>query len=184
MERIEVEGVTIRLKWGYDNRFVSITDIAKQNSEREPYFLIRNWLRNSSTLIFLDQWEKVHNPDFKPDRMRRFKDYAGENRNLVTAKKFIDATGAMGLISKQGKYGGTYAHPDIALNFCYWLSPAFQVFLIKEFQRLKEEEFQMRNLKWHISRITDHIDEVRNWLDTIPHQDQDRNRLNRGDDEK
>lgn len=178
MDSIEVQGIKISLDWGYDNKYVSISDIARQNSDTEIRILIRSWLKNSSTLIFLNEWEKYHNPNFNADQMAKFMMYAAQNKNKITAQKYIAATDAIGMISKSGRYGGTFAHPDIALNFCYWLSPAFQVYLIKEFQRLKEEEFQLKNLKWHIERITNNIDEVRNLLDTIPHQEEDRNRLN------
>jgi KilA-N domain len=100
-----------------------------------------------------------------------------ENRNVLTPQRWIDETGAIGLISKSGRYGGTWAHSDIALNFCYWLSPPFQVYFIKEFQRLKKEEFSLNNLEWHVERITNLVDEARNWLDTMPGQKPDRNRL-------
>ena len=106
-----------------------------------------------------------------------FRNKAGENRYIVTPQNYIAETEAVGIISKSGRYGGTYAHRDIALNFCYWLSPAFQVFLLKAFQDLIEKEFNRKNLEWHISKITDNIEEVRNLLDTIPGQIPERNRI-------
>ena len=137
-----------------------------------------SWMKNQSTLEFLETWEALHNPDFKRDQMVTFRDKYTRNRNSLTPQIWIKETGAIGIISKSGRYGGTWAHSDIALNFCYWLSPAFQVYLIKEFQRLKEEEFNRKNLDWHIERITNLVDETRIWLDTIPGQDPSRNRLN------
>jgi len=127
----------------------------------------------------LEAWETIHNPDFKRDQMVTFRLEASSNRNILTTKKLIAATQMIGLKSKQGRYGGTWGHSDIALNFCYWLSPTFQVYFVKEFQRLKKEEFAQQNLEWHISKITDNIDEVRNLLDTIPGQTPSNKRLNK-----
>jgi hypothetical protein len=135
-------------------------------------------MKNSNTLLFLEAWEKLHNPGFKVHQMEHFRLRASENRYIATPQNFIEETGAIGIISKSGRYGGTFAHKDIALNFCYWLSPVFQVYLLKEFQRLKEEEFSRKNLEWHLTKITHNIDEVRILLDTIPGQRPDLNRLN------
>ena len=136
-KKLTVDGIDITIdKSGY----ISLTDIAKRSSDREPSSLTQSWLRNSSTLVFLETWEKVNNPVFKPSRMAGFKIRSMENRNLISTKRYIEETGAVGIVSKSGRYGGTFAHSDIALNFCYWLSPEFQVYLIKEFQRLKAEE--------------------------------------------
>jgi len=151
-QNLTVDGVSISInKEGY----VSLTDIAKRNSKRVPKDLIRDWLKNQDTLEFLDQWERLHNELFKGVQMNAFRLYAVSKVNSVTPKKYIQKTGAIGLISTAGRYGGTYAHTDIALNFCYWLSPSFQVFLIKEFQRLKADE-QLRigdpfNIKRHLA---------------------------------
>ena len=175
-KKIKVENLEIRIEAINEIDFVSLTDIAKQSDQRAAV-LIGNWMKNNNTLLFLEQWEKVHNPNFKVHQMVYFKNKAAENRYIVTPQNYISDTKAIGIISKSGRYGGTYAHRDIALNFCYWLSPAFQVFLLKAFQELMEKEYDRRNLKWHISKITDNIDEVRNLLDTIPFQEQERNRI-------
>lgn len=156
---------------------ISLTDIAKQNSDRKPNSVLISWLRNQNTISFLAAWERTFNPDFKDSQMATFRKMAADNRSLLTPKNYTELTGAIGLTSKAGRYGGTYAHKDIALNFCYWLSPEFQVAMIKAFQVLLEQEYQRRNLEWHISKITDNIDEVRNLLDTIPRQNPNRNRL-------
>ena len=108
--------------------------------------------------------------------MDAFKINSMENRNVLTPKQYIKSTDAIGLVSTPGRYGGTLAHKDIALNFCYWLSPVFQ--------ELMQEEFSRRSLQWHISKITDNIDEVRNLLDTIPGQLPELNRLNYLDEEE
>jgi len=108
--------------------------------------------------------------------MVEFKALSLDNRNNINIKTYIEQTGAIGIISKPGRYGGTYAHKDIALNFCYWISPEFQVAMIIKFQELLVKEFEIRNLKWHISKITDNIDEVRNLLDSIPFQEKEKNR--------
>ncbi|MFK7983698.1 MAG: KilA-N domain-containing protein [Saprospiraceae bacterium] len=136
-KKIKVDGLEIRIN---QNDYVSLTDIAKRSSDREPSSLIQGWLRNQNTLIFLETWEALHNANFKPSQMAGFRLSATENRNLISAQKYIKATEAIGITSKSGRHGGTFAHSDIALNFCYWLSPKFQVYLIQEFQRLKAEE--------------------------------------------
>ena len=175
-KKINVQGLAINIEQINEKDYISLTDIAKQ-SDRKAGELIRNWLKNRSTLEFLETWETLHNPDFKRAQMASFKDQAGKNSYLVRPQAYVNETRAIGIVSKSGRYGGTIAHKDIALNFCYWLSPAFQVYFIKEFDRLKKEEFSRKSLEWHLSKITHNIDEVRNLLDTIPGQKQDLNRL-------
>ena len=181
-KKIEVQGLEIRIHQINDNDFISLTDIAKQSDRNEPKRLIHNWLKNQSTLDFLTSWENLHNPNFathsKGIHLDTFKIDLLRNATLVTPKKWIKQTGAIGLISKAGRYGGgTYAHKDIALNFCYWLSPHFQVYLIKAFQTLMEQDFRRKELDWHISKLTDNVEEMRNLLDTIPYQKPERNRM-------
>ncbi len=179
-KEIEIQGLQIRIDKINNDDFVSLTDIAKQ-VEDEPRFTIRNWMRNNQTLEFLETWEVMHNPTFKRAESGTFRLKANSNSFSATPQKWVNTTNASGIISKSGRYGGTFAHRDIALNFCYWLSPSFQVFFIKAFQQLVEDSFDRKNLKWHISKITDNIDEVRNLLDTIPGQENERNRLSRGE---
>ncbi len=176
-QKINVQGLTITIEQVKDADYISLTDIAKKSDSRAD-ILIASWMKNSSTLEFLETWERLHNPGFKSNQMAGFKDRYLQNRNVLTPQSWISETGAIGMTSQKGRYGGTFAHKDIALNFCYWLSPSFQVYLIKEFQRLKEEEFSNKNLEWHIERITNLVDETRNWLDTVPGQKPERNRLN------
>lgn len=136
-KKFNVQGVDVRMD---DNGYVCITDIAKQGKNAKPAFSIINWLKNQSTLRFLKTWESVHNPNFKVVQMDNFRLAATDNSSALTPQNYIEQTNAIGIISKSGRYGGTFTHTDIALNFCYWLSPEFQVYLIQEFQRLKKEE--------------------------------------------
>jgi len=184
--KIEVQGLTIRIEPINDSDYVSLTDIAKRSERNEPRRLIHNWLKNQSTLDFLTTWENLHNPNFtthsKGIHLDTFKLKLLKNATTVSPKKWIEQTNAIGIISKAGRYNsGTFAHKDIALNFCYWLSPHFQVYLIKAFQELMMQQYQLKSLEWHISKITDNVDELRNLLDTIPHQDADRDRTKKLD---
>lgn len=136
-QKLTVEGLAIAIN---KDGFISLTDIAKRSSESKPAFTIQNWLRNQNTLSFLMTWEKVHNKDFKVGQIPYFIQEAIDNRKSITPQKFIEEMNAVGLLSKSGRNGGTFAHSDIALDFCRWLSPEFSVYLNKEFQRLKAAE--------------------------------------------
>lgn len=152
--KIEVKGITISIDDTED--YVNLTDIARQSDKDEPRFLIMYWLKNQSTIEFLTAWESLHNPEFiKGGQMATFKEKFSGNRNALTPQKWISETGAIGLKSKSGRGGGTFAHKDIALNFAYWLSPTFQVYLIKEFQRLKENEKTENTIDWAIKKLAD-----------------------------
>ena len=148
-KKLSVEGIDISID---TDGYISLTDIARQSTEVQPAQSIINWLRNQSTLSFLMVWEKLHNSNFNIGHIPNFKELAGDNRKAVTPKRYIKEMGAIGIVSKPGRYGGTYAHSDIALNFCYWLSPEFQVYFLKEFQRLKADEAKRLNLEWNIRR--------------------------------
>lgn len=173
--KILVQGLNISFEQIGQQDYLSLTDIARRSDSRTD-ILIASWMKNSSTLEFLEAWETLHNPDFKSNQMAGFKEKYLQNRRVLTPQTWIAEIGAIGMLSQKGRYGGTLAHKDIALNFCYWLSPTFQVYLLKEFQRLKEEEFSRKSLDFHIERITDLVDETRNWLDTIPGQLPERQR--------
>ena len=176
-KKINVQGLEIRIEPVEKQDYISLTDIAKQSSNK-PQFVIINWIRNMQNLKFLITWETVHNPDFNLVHLHKVKDLASDNRILLSPSKFVKETNAIGLYTRAGRYNsGTFAHKDIALNFCFWLSPEFQVYFIKEFQRLKEEEAQRKNLEWHVKKLTDNVEEMRNLLDTIPGQDSTRQRL-------
>jgi len=114
---------------------------------------IRNWMRNRNTVEFLGLWETIHNPNFKPVEFDTFRKQAGLNNFNLTPKKWIETTNALGIVSKSGRYGGTYAHKDLAFEFGAWISPMFKLLLIKEFQRLKEIETNRYNLEWNVKRI-------------------------------
>lgn len=181
-KKIEVQGLQIRLEAFNDNDYVSLTDIIKDSVD-EPKETIRNWIKNTNTVRFLWAWEEIHNSDFKGVHLHAFIEKVTNNRYNLSPTKWINETNAIGLISKRGRHGGgTFAHKDIALEFCSWFDPYFKVYLMKEFQRLKEEEYDYKNLTWHISKITNNIDEVRNLLDTIPYQAPNNNRLKKSDD--
>ncbi len=181
---LHVQGLAIVIEKIKNDDYISLTDIAKQAAE-EPRFVIQNWMKNISTIQYLWEWEQLHNPDFNRVQLHTVIETTASNRLIMSPKKWVELTGAIGLISKSGRYdGGTLAHKDIALNFCYWLSPKFQIYLIKEFQRLKEEEAAQKGLEWHVQRLTDLVDEARIWLDTIPGQQPERVRFLSQNDEK
>ena len=147
---IHVQGVAISILSIRDDDFISLTDMAKKFSGDD---LIHNWMRNRNTLEFLGIWEKMYNPDFKGVEFDTFKSESGLNSFHLTPKKWTDSTGAIGIQSRAGRYGGgTYAHKDIAFEFGSWLSPEFKLYLIKEFQRLKEDENRRLSLEWNLNR--------------------------------
>ena len=130
--------------------YICITDIARYKNSERTDDLIRNWLRNRNTIEFLGIWEQLNNPDFKPVEFDGFKKQAGLNSFTLTPKQWIKKTAAIGIVSKAGRYGGTYAQKDIAFEFASWISVEFKLYLIKEFQRLKEQEY--KQLGWDIRR--------------------------------
>ncbi len=150
MARIEVKGKEIAVFSKNENDYICITDIARYKNSDRANELIRNWLRNRNTIEFLGIWERLNNPDFKPLEFEGFKKQSGLNSFTLGPKQWISKTNAIGLVSKAGRYGGTYAHKDIAFEFASWISVEFKLYLIKEFQRLKEEE--QRQLGWDIKR--------------------------------
>lgn len=147
---INVQGAVITVLFKSENDYISLTDMAKKFGGED---LIYNWMRNRNSVEFLGIWEQIHNPDFKPVEFDRFKAEAGLNSFRLTPKKWMEATGAIGVQARSGRYGGgTYAHKDIAFEFGSWLSPEFKLYLIKEFQRLKEDENQRLSLNWNLNR--------------------------------
>lgn len=132
--------------------YISLTDIAKFKDNKEANEIIRNWLRNRNTIEFLGLWEQLNNEDFKPIEFDGFRKKAGLNSFTMSPSKWINTTNAIGIVSKSGRYGGTYAHPDIAFEFAAWISVEFKLYLIKEFQRLKNVEIEKQKLDWDIKR--------------------------------
>lgn len=149
-KKIEVLNIEVKVKTIDQDDFICLTDIAKSRNPEHPDDLIRNWLRNRNTLELLGIWEQLHNPDFKPVEFDGIRKQAGLNSFTLTPKQWIQATGAIGLTSKAGRYGGTFAHKDIAFEFASWVSVEFKLYLIKEFQRLKQDE--QAQLGWDVRR--------------------------------
>ena len=153
---IHADGVDIAVVTtvGSEEDYISLTDIAKYQDEENPRFIIQNWMRNRSTLDFLGLWEELNNPDFNRVEFDTVKVEAGKNAFVMTPTKWIKTTNAVGIISKSGRYGGgTYAHKDIAFEFASWLSPEFKLYIIKDYQRLKEDEGHRLALDWNVKRI-------------------------------
>ena len=151
-QKINVKGTEIVFFSKEKEDYISLTDIARyKDSERSDYIL-QNWMRNQSTIEFIGLWEQIHNPNFNSIEFDGFKNEAGSNSFTLTPKKWITATNAIGVISKAGRYGGTYAHQDIAFEFASWISAEFKLYLLKEFQRLKQIEVEQKQLEWNVSR--------------------------------
>jgi hypothetical protein len=150
MSKITVLSSTVSVKQIDEQDYISLTDIARYKDAEHTDDLIRNWLRNRNTIEFLGIWEQLYNPGFNPVEFDGIRKQAGLNSFTLTPKQWIEATGAKGITSKPGRYGGTFAHTDIAFEFASWISVEFKLYLIKEFQRLKEEE--RRTLDWDIRR--------------------------------
>jgi hypothetical protein len=150
--KIDVNGTKITIYKGELTEYISLTDIARYKDSSSTDDLIKNWLRNRNTLELLGFWEQIYNPNFKPVEFDGFKKQAGLNSFVLTPKKWIETTNAIGIISKSGRYGGTFAHKDIALEFASWISIEFKLFIIKEFQRLKDQESNHLKLNWDFHR--------------------------------
>ena len=136
-EIINVKGTEIRVIKNQEEDFLSLTDMVRA---RDGEFFVSDWLRNRNTLEFLGIWESIYNPDFNYEEYKIIRNQSGLNRYKISAKEWIEKTGAIGIKAQAGKYGGTYAHKDIAFEFGMWISPEFKIYLIKEFQRLKVNE--------------------------------------------
>ena len=132
--------------------YISLTDIARYRSD-EPKDVIKNWLRSKATIEFLGLWEELNNPNFKGVEFDSFRNEAGANTFTLSPQKWIDATNAIGIISRSGRYGGTYAHKDIAFEFASWVSPEFKLYIIKDYQRLKSDEAHRLALDWNVKRL-------------------------------
>jgi len=147
---INVQGTAVTILSHKESDFISLTDMVKNFDGGGA--LIENWLRNKDTILFLGIWEQINNPDFNSMEFEGIKNEAGRNSFYLSAKKWIETTNAKGLIASAGRYGGTFAHKDIAFEFGSWLSPEFKLYLIKEFQRLKDEENVRLSLNWNLNR--------------------------------
>lgn len=150
--------------------YICLTDMAHYKDKERTNYIIQNWMRLRSTIEFLGLWEQINNPNFNSIEFDAFKNRAGSNVFTLTPKQWIDKTGAVGIISTPGRYGGTYAHKDIAFEFGTWLSPSFKLYLIKEYQRLKEVESHPSLGEWNVRRLlsktnyTIHTDAVQSFV--------------------
>lgn len=147
---INVKGSEIAVYRKEQEDYISLTDMVR--SFEDGLVLIEKWLRNKNTIEFIGIWEQLHNPGFNSPEFEGIKNEAGLNRFTLSVKKWIEKTNAIGIVAKSGRYGGTYAHKDIAFEFGSWLSPEFKLYLIVEFQRLKEEENRTLSLEWNLQR--------------------------------
>lgn len=152
-EIIEAKGFAIQIYTeDFKNDYISLTDIAKYKNNDDPRFVIQNWMRNRNTLEYIGIWEVLNNPDFNRVQFDTFRSEAGLNRFTMTPGKWIESTDAVGIVSKAGRYGGTYAHYDIAMEFASWLSPEFKLYIIQDYKRLKEDENSKLSLTWNLHR--------------------------------
>ncbi len=149
---IEVQGIVVSIVPQRAEDYICLTDIARYKDAERTDYLISNWFRNRDTIEFLGIWERLNNPAFNPIEFDGIRMQAGLNSFILTAKQWIERTGAIGIVSKAGRYGGTYAHKDIAFEFASWISVEFKLYLIKEFQRLKEDESRRLSLAWNLNR--------------------------------
>lgn len=149
---ITVQQVDIVLYEKNKQDYISLTDIAKYKNPSEPKDAVKNWMRSRTTIEFLGLWEQLNNPNFKGVEFDSFLYEAGSNSFTLSPSKWIETTNAIGVVSRQGKNGGTFAHKDIAFEFASWISASFKLYLIREFQRLKDNESQQNQLEWNIQR--------------------------------
>ncbi|AYZ22323.1 DNA-binding protein [Gardnerella vaginalis] len=178
-ETIEAKGFTIQVYTeDFRNDYVSLTDIARYKNKEEPNVVVANWMRNYSTIEYLGIWERLNNPNFKPVEFEGFLKEAGSNAFTLSPKKWSEITNAIGLLVKSGRGGGTYAHKDIAFKFAAWISAEFELYIIKDYQRLKSDENSRLSLNWNLNREISkinykiHTDAIKEYLlkDLTPEQ--------------
>jgi len=149
---MKVQGSEIGVISKLEEDYISITDIARHKNPVEPKDIVKNWMRSKTTIEFLGLWERLHNPDFKGVEFDSFMYQAGSNAFVLSPSKWIEATNAIGIISRPGNNGGTFAHRDIAFEFASWVSAEFKLYLLVEFQRLKKAENSQLRLEWNLQR--------------------------------
>ena len=152
-QKIIVKGTEIIVFTQRDDDYISLTDIARHKNADEPKDVVKNWMRSKSTIEFLGLWERINNKNFKGVEFDSFRNEAGSNSFVLSPQKWIEKTNAIGIISKSGNAGGTFAHKDIAFEFASWISAEFKLYLIKEFQRLKLDENERLTLGWDAKRF-------------------------------
>ena len=152
-DQIFAKGLAIQIYTeDFKNDYISLTDIARYKNAEEPKDVVKNWLRIRDTIEFLGLWEVIHNPDFKGVEFDSFKNESGTNAFTLSPQKWIVKTNAIGIVSKSGRYGGTFAHPDIAMEFASWISAEFKLYLIQDYKRLKLDENSKLSLSWNLNR--------------------------------
>lgn len=152
-EKISANGFDIQVYTeDFKNDYISLTDIARYKNTDDPRFVIQNWMRNRNTLEFIGLWEVLNNTNFNRVQFDTFRKEAGLNRFSMTPSKWIESTNAIGIVSKAGRYGGTYAHYDIAMEFASWLSPEFKLYIVQDYKRLKSDENSKLSVSWNIHR--------------------------------
>ena len=151
MVKINANGKEITLL-ANNTDYISLTDIAKYLDPENPRFIIQNWMRNRNTIEFLGAWESINNPNFNRLEFDTVRNASGTNAFVLTPQRWIAETNAIGITSKAGRYGGTYAHSDIAFEFASWISPEFKLYIIQDYQRLKQEEAYKNQLDWQVNR--------------------------------
>jgi hypothetical protein len=150
--KIDVKGTEVTLYTDDQKDFISLTDIARYRDTERSDYILQNWMRNRSTIEFIGLWEQFNNPDFNSIEFDGIKNLSGSNSFSLTPKRWIESTNAIGIVSKTGRYGGTFAHRDIAFEFATWISAEFKFYLINEFQRLKQGESDRQKLDWNLQR--------------------------------
>ena len=170
-DQIFAKGLAIQIYTeDFKNDYISLTDIARYKNAEEPKDVVKNWLRIRDTIEFLGLWEVIHNPDFKGVEFDSFKNESGTNAFTLSPQKWIVKTNAIGIVSKSGRYGGTFAHPDIAMEFASWISAEFKLYLIQDYKRLKLDENSKLSLGWNLNREISkinykiHTDAIREYL--------------------
>ena len=152
-DTIEAKGFAIKIYTeDFRNDYISLTDIARYKNMHEPKDVVKNWLRVRDTIEFLGLWETIHNPNFKGVEFDSFRKEAGTNAFTLSPQRWIENTNAIGIISKSGRGGGTFAHPDIAMEFASWISAEFKLYLIQDYKRLKSDENSKLSLEWNLNR--------------------------------
>ena len=152
-DTIEAKGLSIQVYTeDFKNDYIGLTDIARYKNSDDPRFVIQNWMRNRNTLEFIGLWETLNNRNFNRVQFDTFRNEAGLNRFTMTPQKWIASTNAIGIIAKSGRYGGTYAQYDIAMEFASWISPEFKLYIIQDYKRLKADENSTLSLGWNLNR--------------------------------
>ena len=150
---INAKGIGIRIiSSDSEDDYICLTDLAKYKNSDEPRFIIQNWLRNRNTLEYIGLWEILNNKDFNRVQFDTVRQESGLNRFTMTPQKWVQLTNAIGIFSKSGKYGGTYAHYDITMEFASWISPEFKLYIVKDYKRLKADEHNQQSLEWNLYR--------------------------------